>query len=165
VNEVVKKTQEKRRRRARYAAENVPGHILAELSDYFRFEDIGPPAVVPEPRAGTTSLEPKAPCWGPGANPDLMSAVYKRLCLAQQYMTRNIFNVLRVRYGIVMPADEHQRKVALEDSHTPETAAVIDHAEALYARVRPRVVIETHRDREWRRMLAKEVRIFGEVLE
>jgi hypothetical protein len=129
--------------RARHNPERAQGHVVAELSDYFRYEDIGPPAVDPQPRAGTTSTLPHPPKWGPGSDPVLMSAVYKRLVYAQRWMKANIFAVLRARYGIIDPRD----KVVGDQVKDPAYANLIDHAEILYARARPVAFVEPPENR------------------
>lgn len=139
----------------------VNGDIVGELSDYFQHEDLGPPAIVTEPRAGTCTLEPRPPQWGPGANPEMMALVYRRLTYAQRWFSKNIFAVLRARYGTVNRRD----KVAEDQAKSVKFGKWIDWAEHLYAKARPMFPREDRIDHERRRLRAKEERIFGEPLE
>lgn len=154
-----------------------------ELSDYFAFEDMGPPGIAYEPRGGTVSREPSPPLWRthvmsdePGkvsvwrCDPVLMAVVYRRLSHAQVAFAasgpnrrgwRDIFAVLRARYGTITPKEEHALMVNAQQAKQPSFAARIDHAERLYCEARevyPRPSRETHEQtrRDW-----QEARAFG----
>lgn len=134
--------------------------VRAELSEYFAYEGLGVPAIDPQPRAGTTSLEPRAPSWGPGANPELMAAVYRRLQIVQQFTEIRVFAALRLRYG-QGSAPRDQAEVAAEQAKAPHWARQIDYCEELYARVRDKVPTVTYRERVRRRLDAMWERAFG----
>ena len=131
--------------------------VKRELGAYFEFEDIGPPAIFPQPRGGTYTRDPRPPQWGPGADPVLMSVVYKRLQVADRHMSRNIFSVLRARYGIVNQRD----RVSVDQAKDPAYATLIDWAEELYWKARGRLPSESRLQVEKRKLEARWDRLFG----
>jgi hypothetical protein len=152
------RTKPRRQRPADRQSTQTPGYIVGELSDYFRHEDIGAPSVNPQPRGGTKSTKPHAPEWPKGADPVQMALVYRRLTHAQRFIGRNIFAVLRARYGTVDPRD----KTVGAQANEPEFAAWIDHAESLYSRARDLFLPESGKDRERRRQDAQWERLVGD---
>lgn len=142
----------------------------AELSDYFRFEDVGAPAVSVEPRAGTSSPEQRPPLWPPQCDAVLMALVYRRLCLAQERFSaegptdpgwRDIFAVLRAKYGEITPREEQCMMVNAGQVRTRRYALRVDRAEELYLEARKALPAVNWGDRERRRLMAREAVVFG----
>lgn len=138
----------------------------AELSDYFRFEDMGPPGIAYDPKGGTVSQEPRPPLWPAQCNPTLMALVYRRLCAAlgpfRAKTGWHIVAVLRARYG---QASAHgPDAVKADQARARAPRLVIDAAERAYIAARPLFEAESGADRERRRLEAQEARVFGAPL-
>ena len=138
----------------------------AELSDYFRFEDMGVPSVAPEPRGGTSSPEQRPPLWPPQCDAVLMALVYRRLSAALEAFRAetglHIFTVLRARYG---PTSTGRKDAIAADAATARgPRLIIDRAERAYLDACPLFERESRAVRERRRLVVLEERIFGAPL-
>ena len=138
----------------------------AELSDYFRFEDIGVPSVAPEPRGGTSSPEQRPPLWPPQCDAVLMALVYRRLSAALEAFRAetglHIFRVLRARYG--QTSARGKDAIAADQARARTPRMLIDRAERAYLDACPLFERESRAVRERRRLVVLEERIFGAPL-
>lgn len=137
-----------------------------ELSDYFRFESMGPPGIAYDPKAGTSSNEPRPPLWPPQCDPVTMTLVYRRLSAAlvpfRAETGLHIFAVLRARYGDT--AARGKDAIAADQAKARTPRQIIDAAERAYMAARPLFEREPRGERERRRLEAQEARVFGAPL-
>lgn len=140
--------------------------VRAELSDYFRFEDMGPAGIAHDPKGGTVSQEPRPPLWPPGCDPVTMALVYRRLCAVLEPFRAetglHIFRVLRARYG--QTSARGKDAIAADQARARTPRITIDLAERYYGDACHLFERESRAARERRRLVVLEERVFGAPL-